>query len=29
MKSNSSTKIIRLLKRKGWYEVSCVGVRVN
>ena len=34
MKSYSSTKIIRLLKRKGWYEVSCVGdhhqfVRVN
>ena len=25
MKSYSSTKIIRLLKRKGWYEVSGVG----
>ena len=25
MKSYSSTKIIRLLKKKGWYEVSCVG----
>ena len=25
MKSYSSTKIIKLLKKNGWYEVSCVG----
>ena len=25
MKSYSSSKVIRLMKRKGWYEVACVG----
>lgn len=25
MKSYSSTKVIRLMKTKGWYEVACVG----
>lgn len=25
MKSYSSTKVIRLMKIKGWYEVACVG----
>ena len=25
MKSYSSTKVIRLMKIKCWYEVSCVG----
>ena len=25
MKSYSSTKIIRLLKKNGWFKISCVG----
>ena len=25
MKSYSSTKVIRLMKKNGWYEVACVG----